>query len=376
MDSNSLLPKKGREPSLRALRGKTIIVEDSNNFTCAPQIPKEKRKVLYINAIGIEKYATNLEQKYMSGEYYAMASWEHAIRQNGFLVDEVTFEEVLEIPETLLHEYHRIVLGCAYKDWKTKCSLHNDEEYLIKLSQKLRPIKAKVGSFYWWDHEEDEVPGYLGDDFFTPKQVLTPFDWQKSNTFLGFFPHFHITQNSTNDATEDTLPLKKERIGLVLSKDGDFFDEQALRVIDSLVQHNFTIHTTCKLHNCSMFLKRKGVVNHKKLTPTMYVKLMEESAFMLGIGNPIISPSPIIAMAKGVPFLNPKRFEDMYQHPPLVKVGEPYVYNIEDFDNIADIIDKAEKAVENPIKLFVPSDFDKANVIERTCRMLQRETFI
>ena len=43
-----------------------------------------------------------------------------------------------------------------------------------------------------------------------------------------FFPHFHISaQNATSDATEETsetLPSKKDRIGLVLSKDGDFFD--------------------------------------------------------------------------------------------------------------------------------------------------------
>ena len=143
----SMISEMSREPSLRALRGgNTTVIEETNNFTCAPHIPKQNRKVLYINAIGMETYTTNLEQEFMSGEFYALASWEHAIQQNGFIVDEVTFEEVLDLPDTILHEYHRIVLGCVYSDWNKKCSLHNDEEYLMKLSQKLRiySVKAKI----------------------------------------------------------------------------------------------------------------------------------------------------------------------------------------------------------------------------------------
>ena len=106
-----LLPRTSREPSLRALR-KRAVIEETNNFTCAPHIPKQNRKVLYINAIGMEKYASNLEQKYIFGEFYALASWEHAIQQNGFIVeDEVTFEEVLDLPDTW---YHSTLFFCSF----------------------------------------------------------------------------------------------------------------------------------------------------------------------------------------------------------------------------------------------------------------------
>jgi len=39
------------------------------------------------------------------------------------------------------------------------------------------------------------------------------------------------------------------------------------------------------------------------LKPRQYAKLMSECAFMLGIGNPILSPSPIIGLANGVAVL-------------------------------------------------------------------------
>ena len=49
-------------------------------------------------------------------------------------------------------------------------------------------------------------------------------------------------------------------------------------------------------------------------------------------------------------FLNPKIWEDVYQHQhaPLVKISAPYVYNIPDFGNIIAIVDKANAAVIPP----------------------------
>lgn len=349
---------------------------------CASWIRPKNRKIMLLNSLGMVNYTNNVEQRYMSGEFYAIASWDHAFRQNGFQVDEVTFEQVLELPDEELHAYHRIILGCPYVEWDEKCALGNDKEYLRALAAKLNPVKCKVGTIFWWDHDKDEVPGFLGRDFFTPKQVLTPFKWNDINTFLGFFPHFLVNEKDTSkfiDAStkgkdkELDAAIQKERHGLVLSKDGTFFDDESLRVIDALVMKNFTIHTTCKLHNCSMFLKRTGVINHKKLSPDKYAELMERVAFMLGIGNPVISPSPIIALAKGVPFLNPNRGGG-YQHPPLVNVGEPYVYNIPDYTNTDDIVAKAEAAFQNGFRSFLLPDFNVTNVIKRTCLMLESES--
>ena len=135
------------------------------------------------------------------------------------------------------------------------------------------------------------------------------------------FPHFlvlnddgHVqtskknkfTPRSTNKTTKLNkaveLPVTKERAGLVVGKRGEWFDDDALRVIDGLAKNNFAIHTTCKVNNCSMLDNRKGVINHPNLTSDKYSKLMLTLAFNVGIGNPIISPSPIIGLAMGIHF--------------------------------------------------------------------------
>lgn len=69
--------------------------------------------------------------------------------------------------------------------------------------------------------------------------------------------------------------------------------------------------------------------------------------------------------------MNPKRWDDRYQHPPLVKIGAPYVHNIPDFGNITDIVDKANAAVKNRFASYIPPDFDIENVSKRTCAMLR-----
>jgi len=91
---------------------------------------------------------------------------------------------------------------------------------------------------------------------------------------------------------------------------------------------------------------------------------------MVGIGNPVISPSPIIELAKGVAFLNPSRWRN-WQHEPLTKVGEPFVYNVPDFTNVTDIVAKAEAAVEHRFASFVPKDFRVEEVVDHVCTMLK-----
>ena len=284
-------------------------------------------------------------------------------------MDEVSWEDFETMPVALLEEkYHRIILGCIYSDWSEKCIKANDKDKLLDLGNKLRQSKVrhKIGSLYWWDHDKDETPGFFGDGFFHPKQVLTVFNWQKNNTFLGMFPHFVVM-----DQKEEKEPPRAERgrVGLVLGKEGSYFDDDAILVIQALARNNFTIHTTCLNGNCSRVRAIEGVINHRHLNPMGYDNLMKKASFLLGIGNPIISPSPIIGLAKGVAFLNPNRW-GKYQHPFLAK--EQHVYNIEDFGNIDDIIEKAEASVheQNRFSSYIPSDYRVENVMDRVCTMM------
>ena len=259
---------------------------------CANWVPKEKRNVLFVHALGMKSFTSNTIPGYMSGEFYAAASWDYAIRQNGFEVEEVTMEELDSMPKENLEKYHRVVFACAYWHWEEKCNFPDDFDMLLSISAKLQDYRCKVGALYWWDHEKDEAPGFLGPGFFTPKQTLSPFDWQSTNTFLGMFPHFLV-----EDDFEPPNP-ERGRVGLVLGKEGSYFDAQAIEVVKELVRNNFTIHTTCRHGNCAAVRTIEGVMNHVKLGPAQYASLMKSCAFMLGIGKPFISPSPIIELAK------------------------------------------------------------------------------
>jgi hypothetical protein len=353
------------------LKGKNSVMKQvkdeyhDHTHQCASWIPEPRRHVLFVRALGMSNFTTNTDREFMSGEYYAMASWDHTIRQNGFKVHEVSWEDLEVMSIEKLEIYHRIVLGCIYEDWATKCDVNDDPEQLKTLAKKLEPIKCKIGVFYWWDHEEDGTPGFFGINYFRPRQVMTPFNWQQNNTFLGMFPHAVLRQ-------QVPPPAERDKIGLVLGKNGDYFDDKALAVIRALTNRNFTIHTTCRHDSCKTLCQIPGVINHRKLTPEMYSELLQKCAFMLGIGNPIISPSPIIALAVGVAFLNPKRNEN-YQHPPMAKIGPPYVYNIPDFNDTRDIIQKARMAVQNRFSSYIPPDYNIERISERTCKMLSNK---
>jgi len=190
----------------------------------AKWVPKENRFVLFVHALGMKTYTSNTLSGYSSGEFYAAASWDYAIRQHGFEVEEVTMAELDSMPKENLEKYHRIIFGCAYSHWEEKCNAEDDFDMLLSISTILQDYRCKVGALFWWDHEEDEAPGFLGPGFFTPKQTRSPFDWQSTNTFLGMFPHFLVEDNFKPPNPE------RGRVGLVLGKQGSYFDTQAIRL--------------------------------------------------------------------------------------------------------------------------------------------------
>ena len=244
---------------------------------CASWVPEPRRNVLFVSALGLKNFTSNTSVKFMSGEFYATAAWDYTIRHHGFHVHEVLREQFESMSvEDLEEKYHRIILGCVYHDWEGKCNRGDDPKKLMALATKLNQIKCRVGVFYWWDHEEDATPGFFGEDFFRPKQILTPFSWQDGNTFLGMFPHSVLNRKTLP-------PPERENVGLVLGKNGSYFDKEALGVIGALAQRNFTIHATCLSGNCRALRTIPGVINHKLLTPDKYAELIKKCAFMLGM---------------------------------------------------------------------------------------------
>ena len=80
----------------------------SNSTSCAPWLPQKDKNVLFVELHTWETYY--VPSKFKTGEYYVSATWDYALRRNGFVVDRVstkqyyermTSHDIKEIPSNL-----------------------------------------------------------------------------------------------------------------------------------------------------------------------------------------------------------------------------------------------------------------------------------
>lgn len=106
----------------------------------------------------------------------------------------------------------------------------------------------------------------------------------------------------------------------------------------------------------------EGIEKFQQMTRAAYGKKVSSAKAMVGIGQPMISPSPYTALCRGVPVLIPywaelpenRRdwgwFSSKYsQHSQAISLGEPYVYGYNITDP-HDLVRQLKKAVATPIK--------------------------
>ncbi|BEJ16770.1 hypothetical protein CspHIS471_0601710 [Cutaneotrichosporon sp. HIS471] len=126
----------------------------------------------------------------------------------------------------------------------------------------------------------------------------------------------------------------------------------------------------------------EAVTQLGKQDPETYQGLVGKARALLGIGLPVISPTPYEALCRGVPVILPYTDPKMptpqpgwsmygmsYQHGPLQALGEPYVYsyNVHDPD---DLLDKLQRALRTPIEPFIPEDMKTSAVHARIREVL------
>jgi len=86
----------------------------------------------------------------------------------------------------------------------------------------------------------------------------------------------------------------------------------------------------------------KSITNYGILSQENFLKTLAHSRMLIGVGDPVTSPTPYDALCLGVPFLNPivmwdrsnpqDRSKWVTQHGPLQLLDPPYVYNVYDGD--------------------------------------------
>jgi len=107
-----------------------------------------------------------------------------------------------------------------------------------------------------------------------------------------------------------------------------------------------------------------------------------KSKVLVGIGNPINSPTPYEALCLGVPFINPVfRWDNQNpsdktkwhaQHSHLKFQGPPYVYNVF-FDDGEGFADAIRSALQNPIKSFIPESLKMTSIDARLDNILKTD---
>ncbi|CAK9779458.1 hypothetical protein CC85DRAFT_294318 [Cutaneotrichosporon oleaginosum] len=143
--------------------------------------------------------------------------------------------------------------------------------------------------------------------------------------------------------------------------------------------------TTANSNDIDKFPLPDALTQLGKHDPEEYARLLARSKVLLGVGFPVISPTPYEALCRGVPVVLPYSHHEKptpdgwnmyhgwsYQHGPVMALGEPYAYsyNVHDPD---DLVDKLLRALRTPIEPFIPPEMTTAAVYARVREVLTHD---
>lgn len=301
---------------------------------------------------------------YLGGESYWGASLHYILKSLNFSVEFVDYEKFLKhrSGELVDGRVHRLVVNDPAKLWRNKHkALENPSAQC-----RIRTLN------YWsnWDCHDDACKGI------DLRQILSPFP-DRLNTPIPSFVHSLVTLPPNQDAGN------RKRRCYILGKSGKYFGTDRVKaLLTALADANFELHTTCSGAGCWM-PPRGEIVKHGKMLPPEFSKFLRKMAFIVGFGDPKVSPTPLEGLAAGAAFLNPilssekaaihgyvggregVRATDT-QHAALSMLGAPYVYNY-DINDTSALLQAAERAVKNRFASFVPSAFRVEGVASLVC---------
>jgi len=322
----------------------------------------------------------------------------YGLEQSGFQVDTVSPARPFHtISPATLQQYHRIFF--------------NGVQYFPHLKEH-PGIVCRLRPLFFWGNWPRTDPNY-GDSNnatpyqYDPRQILAPFP-EDYNTFVGFFVHSLLDENNNvddsninstspaeniNDAAWTVSSAGKPRTkqGFIIGRKAHLFDDRDKALMQTLLDNGFQLHSICTgLFHCGGL--PAGVQIHSNLNPQTYAQFMKEMAFLIGFGDPIVSPSPLEGLAQGAAWINPivgdnpdtnNNQEDLVrwttghplrsQHRPLSLLGAPYVYNVR-LDNTAEVLQAAEHAVRFRFDSYVPWEYRPSAMVSRACSIVEDDT--
>ncbi|WVR03863.1 hypothetical protein IAU60_000861 [Kwoniella sp. DSM 27419] len=232
---------------------------------------------------------------------------------------------------------------------------------------------SKSFTFHFWEGPENP----LGRAF-----TLAPEDWSQWHNGVG---NRYLGYSIETRCRAVKLPLDRQHRGMVLGKRSNYFDtttrdwawgsnhtlDQIIRDIPSAAEGSegeeakFEMIATggVKKDGAPEQLYDGPIRNLGLLKQDEWYQTLAASKFLLGVGKPLLSPSPYDALCFGVPFINPITWWNKSnpsdwtvwdtQHNGLRSIPAPYVYHVQK-GNMEQLEDAMLSAVDNPIGRYIP----------------------
>jgi hypothetical protein len=187
-----------------------------------------------------------------------------------------------------------------------------------------------------------------------PSRLLTayPSPW---NTFLGYYI------NATELATYSS---KKKLQGVIWGKDPRHYENRGpiLRQVAAIAP----LHSTAS----QAVFKDSNIVWHGHQSATNWMKLLSESKFLIGLGDPLLGPSALDAISVGCMYINPiykepvRKIHKSQHEYASQSIGEPYVCNAH-FDQQDEVLRCVNLALKTDLKPYIPPDFTYQSYLKR-----------
>ncbi|CAM9146528.1 unnamed protein product [Ectocarpus sp. 12 AP-2014] len=277
-----------------------------------------------------------------AGEIIIRESLTRTLTEAGVEVEVATSDGDFERRAEAMDIYNAVVIDpwtWAGKGWRLKSQLEDHRGKMFVLDY--------FGS--------DEPHANLGVPL---KRHLTafPISAEHQRTFLGY----RVDPNRKK--TPLSKPAAKRRQGVIWGKTKDklFGNRRLILALADMV----VLHSTVAPEDA--FVMHDNIVYHGHLPPDEWNQLLQESKFIIGLGNPLLGPSAVDAVTAGCAYLNPiflRPEKKVYnsQHPFLAqRVGEPYVCSFEQHNAYA-AVDCARRALEQDLSPMIPQELTKAS---------------
>jgi hypothetical protein len=168
-----------------------------------------------------------------------------------------------------------------------------------------------------------------------------------------------------------------------------YFDDRAWKLVQSIQKKYPELYAVATISDADSAKLPSYITNHGIIDSNAWKKLLAESVFIIGFGDPVMGPTVLEAIAAGCVYLNPKystpkilhmnrRMPLDSQHPQARDLygGEPYVYDI-NLDDVQDVLNAVGRVLQNHdsglIRPYVPYDYTLEAVTDRVARDLDNE---